>query len=117
MPLPIALKKFVVSSNCETGPKEILINGKAGALFKVKSYLDLSNKILFFHKNKKIRDKKVQFGYSKINVWNPKIDFGLLKIDHGVPKIDFGDPHHRLWGLQNCFGGSKNQFLGHDPNH
>jgi len=63
----IALKKFVVSSNCETGPKEILINGKAGALFKVKSYLDLSNKILFFHKNKKIRDKKVQFGYSKIN--------------------------------------------------
>ena len=64
------LKKFIISSNCETGPKEILINGKAGALFKVKNYVDLSKKILFFHKNKKIRDKKIQFGYSKINRFN-----------------------------------------------
>ncbi len=63
----MALKKFVISSNCETGPREILLNGKAGALFRVKNYIELSNKILFFHKNKKIRNKKIKFGYSKIN--------------------------------------------------
>ena len=68
----IALKKFVISSNCETGPKEILLNGKAGGLFKVRNYLDLSNKILFFHKNKKIKQKKIQYGYSKINRFDKK---------------------------------------------
>ena len=30
----ISLKKFVISSNCPTGPKEILKNGKLGFLFK-----------------------------------------------------------------------------------
>tara|TARA_B100001250_G_scaffold414331_1_gene452024 strand:- start:4963 stop:6066 length:1104 start_codon:yes stop_codon:yes gene_type:complete len=63
----MALKKFVISSNCETGPKEILFNGKAGGLFKVKNYVDLSNKILFFYNHKKVRNKKIKFGYSKIN--------------------------------------------------
>ena len=29
------LKKFIISSNCPTGPREILLNGKAGLLFSV----------------------------------------------------------------------------------
>ena len=37
----IALKKFVISSDCPTGPKEILLNGKGGLLFKVGDYKDL----------------------------------------------------------------------------
>ena len=27
------LKKYIISSNCSSGPKEILMNGKAGDLF------------------------------------------------------------------------------------
>ena len=67
-----ALKKFVISSDCETGPREILLNGKAGGLFKVSDYLDLSRKILFFNKNKKITQNKVMYGYSRINRFNIK---------------------------------------------
>ena len=44
------LKTFVISSNCETGPKEILLNGKAGALFKVSNSKHLADKILYFKK-------------------------------------------------------------------
>ena len=31
-------KKYIISSNCPTGPKEILLNGKAGDLFKMGDY-------------------------------------------------------------------------------
>ena len=42
------LKTFVISSNCQTGPKEILLNGRAGALFEVSNSKHLANKILYF---------------------------------------------------------------------
>jgi len=48
----IALKKFVISTNCSTGPKEILMGGKAGLLCKTNNHIDLKNKILFYLKNK-----------------------------------------------------------------
>ena len=37
----MALKKYVISSNCPTGPKEILLNGKLGDLFTNNNYIDL----------------------------------------------------------------------------
>ncbi len=49
----LVLKKFIISSNCRTGPKEILNNGKGGFLFKVGDYRQLANKIIFFKKNRK----------------------------------------------------------------
>jgi len=49
----LTLKKFVISSNCPTGPKEILLNGDGGLLFKLGSYYDLQKKILFYINNKK----------------------------------------------------------------
>jgi len=49
----ICLKKFIISSNCPTGPREILNNGKGGLLFKSKNYKELANKIIYFQKNKK----------------------------------------------------------------
>tara|TARA_B110001450_G_scaffold256247_1_gene286014 strand:- start:407 stop:1525 length:1119 start_codon:yes stop_codon:yes gene_type:complete len=48
----IALNKFVISSNCPTGPREILLNGNGGLMFKVGEYRDLSKQINFFIKNK-----------------------------------------------------------------
>ena len=38
------LKKFIISTKCPTGPKEILLNGKGGILFKVGSYVELAQK-------------------------------------------------------------------------
>ena len=55
----ITLKKFVISSNCPTGPNEILNNGKGGLLFKTGSSNDLAKKIIFYNNNKK---KKFIFG-------------------------------------------------------
>ena len=62
----LVLNKFVISSNCETGPKEILLNGKGGALFKVKNYNDLSKKIIFYLNNKLKREKKIKLAKSKL---------------------------------------------------
>ena len=49
----LVLRKFIISSNCQTGPSEILLNGNGGLLFKVKDYKALSKKILFFSRNKR----------------------------------------------------------------
>jgi glycosyltransferase involved in cell wall biosynthesis len=53
----MSLKKSVISSNCPTGPKEILNNGNYGSLFKVGDYKSLAKLILDFKKsNKKIKN-------------------------------------------------------------
>ncbi len=49
----LVLKKFIISSSCPTGPKEILLNGKGGLLFKPGNYKQLSEKIIFYINNKK----------------------------------------------------------------
>ena len=48
----LVLKKFIISSDCPTGPREILMNGKGGLLFKTNDHRDLS-KNYYFIKNKK----------------------------------------------------------------
>ena len=63
----ISLKKFVISSNCPTGPKEILKNGKYGFLFKVGNANMLSKKIEDFYKNKKKMIKKINKAYRSLN--------------------------------------------------
>ena len=45
----LALNKFIISSNCPTGPSEILSYGKGGILFKMGDYNDLE-KIIFLKK-------------------------------------------------------------------
>ena len=47
------LKKYIISSDCPTGPKEILNNGKFGDLFKIKDFKNLSKLIIKYKKNKK----------------------------------------------------------------
>jgi len=48
-----ALKKFIISSNCPTSSKEILLNGKGGLLFKIRDYKELGEKIIYYLNNKK----------------------------------------------------------------
>jgi len=45
------LKKYVISTDCPTGPNEILQNGKFGKIFNVGDYKMLSKLILNFKKN------------------------------------------------------------------
>ena len=64
----------VISSNCRSGPKEILIHDNATNMFKIKNYKDLANKILYFYFNKKkfnknkfkIKENLNNFHYKKI---------------------------------------------------
>ena len=61
------LKKFIISTKCPTGPKEILQNGKGGIFFKVGDYVDLTNKIKFYLNNKRKLNKKILYSYNKLN--------------------------------------------------
>ena len=52
----------VITSNCKSGPMEIIENGKYGYYFNVGDYYELSNKIIKFIKNPKdLRKKTIQF--------------------------------------------------------
>ena len=66
----ISMKKTVISSNCPTGPKEILKNGKAGYLFKTSDFKDLAKKIFFSFNNKKISKQKIKYAQKTIDRYN-----------------------------------------------
>ena len=48
----------IISSNCPTGPKEILMNGRLGELFRPGDHKDLCKKIYNYYKNRKLLKKK-----------------------------------------------------------
>lgn len=54
------LKKPIISSNCPTGPREILINGKAGFLFDVGNIRQLEKKIIFISQKKNLKLLKLK---------------------------------------------------------
>ena len=56
----ISLKKFIISSNCPTGPREILNSGEFGLLFKPGDEKSLTNKIIDFN-NKTKKYNKITF--------------------------------------------------------
>tara|TARA_B100001057_G_scaffold164680_1_gene165230 strand:- start:4381 stop:5523 length:1143 start_codon:yes stop_codon:yes gene_type:complete len=61
------LKKFIISTNCPTGPKEILDNGKGGSLFEVGNQTDLAKKIIRYQKEKSINIKKINHNYQRLD--------------------------------------------------
>ncbi len=68
----LVLNKFIISSNCPTGPKEILLNGKGGLLFKIGDFKDLSKKILFYKKNIKKCKKLTKYAVKNLNRFDYK---------------------------------------------
>lgn len=54
------LNKFILSSNCSVGPKEILKHGKNGLLFEVENEKDLSTKLEIVIKDKDYRNKYLE---------------------------------------------------------
>ncbi len=62
----LMLNTPVISSNCNAGPAEILLNGKGGDLFQVSNHIDLANKIIKHFKNKNIQKKKIKIAKKKL---------------------------------------------------
>ena len=63
---------MIISSNCRTGPKEILLNGKGGLLFKVGDYNQLYKKILFYLNNKKKCNQMLKFAINNLDRFQMK---------------------------------------------
>ncbi len=69
----VALNTPVISANCNSGPSEILLNGKGGDLYKPNSIIDLVKKINNFFNNPKILKfktivaKKSLYRFNKIH--------------------------------------------------
>ena len=63
----LVLNKFIISSDCRTGPKEILLNGIGGDLFKVGDYKKLAELIIDYKKNKKIKLKKLKLARKNLD--------------------------------------------------
>ena len=61
----LSLKKYIISTNCPTGPSEILNKGKGGDLVKIGDYRNIANKLIRFSQKKQI--KKINFGYKMLN--------------------------------------------------
>ena len=57
----ITLDKFVISTNCSTGPSEILLNGKGGILVPIKNFKKMKKNIIYYYENKKKLKKKLIF--------------------------------------------------------
>ena len=68
------LKKYIISTNCKTGPKEILASGNYGTLINVGDFYNLKNKIEYFYYNrnkKKIRNK-IKSGFKSLHRFDYK---------------------------------------------
>lgn len=62
----MALKKNIIASDCPTGPREILQNGKFGELYKNNDLNDLIKRIKKFKKTSKINKIKVDLAYKSL---------------------------------------------------
>ena len=66
------LKKIIISSNCKTGPKQILSNGKGGYLYQVNNYTQLSKIIDQLKLNSALVKKKISTSYLMARKYNKK---------------------------------------------
>ena len=70
----LVLNKFIISTNCRTGPREILMNGKGGDLFKVGDYEKLAKQITDFKLQKKFKEKKLRFAKKNLVRFDYKVN-------------------------------------------
>jgi glycosyltransferase involved in cell wall biosynthesis len=68
----LTLGKPIISSDCPTGPREILSNGKGGLMFNVGDYKSLSKKIIFLKKNYKYCLKKTKYAMSRLDRYDER---------------------------------------------
>jgi glycosyltransferase involved in cell wall biosynthesis len=68
----LTLKKPIISSDCPTGPREILSNGKSGILFNIGDYRDLSQKIKLMRNNYNKFLDMAKFGQKTLERYDKK---------------------------------------------
>ena len=71
------LKKFIISTDCPTGPREILLNGKAGDIVSMLEHKKISEKIKSYNFKKKSYKKKILLGYKSLDRFN--YDYNMQK--------------------------------------
>lgn len=82
----VVLKKNIISTNCPTGPREILKNGKYGFLCKIGDYKEISNKILYYNSmNKKTLDSITNAAYNSLDRFDYK--YNLYKYYYEIKKL------------------------------
>ena len=64
------LKKLIITSNCQTGPKQIISNGKGGYLFEVGNYKKLSKIIDGLNLSKKEVKNKINASYKTVKKYS-----------------------------------------------
>ena len=69
----IVLNKPVVSSNCHSGPNEILDKGRGGLLFSVGDYKSLANKIERCIKSKNQMAQNRKHAHKRLNRFDYKL--------------------------------------------
>ena len=82
----LVLNKFVISSDCPTGPSEILDKGKGGLLFKIGDYKSLCQNILFYKKNNKLINKKKNYAKKRLNRFD--LHNNLLKYQKLISELN-----------------------------
>ena len=58
---------MIISTNCPTGPREILSNGKGGELVKIGNFKSISEKIISYSKNRNKFVKKINYNFKSLN--------------------------------------------------
>ena len=66
----------IISTNCPTGPREILLDGKAGKLIKVGNQGQLEEAILYYYNNRNSSEvnNKIRFGKKNMKRFDFKIN-------------------------------------------
>ena len=67
------LKKYIISTNCPTGPRVILKNGKLGSLVKVGDFKQISKIIENFKFDRKVKNK-INLGFNNTKQYEYKIN-------------------------------------------
>tara|TARA_Y100000590_G_scaffold443122_1_gene572163 strand:- start:451 stop:1551 length:1101 start_codon:yes stop_codon:yes gene_type:complete len=66
----VAMEKFIISTDCPTGPREILLNGRGGLFFKIGDHIDLAKKIIFYYNNKNKMKTKIKLAKRNLYKFN-----------------------------------------------
>jgi glycosyltransferase involved in cell wall biosynthesis len=69
---------FVISSDCRTGPREILQNGECGDLFEVGNIRELQEKLMYAINNKEYMQLKIKKAKLRIKEFDRKISSNQL---------------------------------------
>ncbi len=65
------LKKYIISTDCPTGPSEILSNGKYGQLVKIGDFKSIAKAIIKYKKNNYYK-KKIIEGHKSLSIFSHK---------------------------------------------